>query len=84
MMHFVLAIPNSGPYHELKEFNNDLPYSCPTSTLRSDDEGIIKVPTGPRLGVTIDPAYVAKHTVCEKLATDKVCQRKQNASRSDF
>ncbi len=63
MMHFVSAIPNSGPYHEFKEFNNDLPYSCPTSTLRSDDEGAIKVPTGPGLGVTIDPAYISKHTV---------------------
>jgi hypothetical protein len=31
MMHFVSAIPNSGPYHEFKEFNNDLPYSCPTT-----------------------------------------------------
>jgi L-alanine-DL-glutamate epimerase-like enolase superfamily enzyme len=63
MMHFVSAIPNSGPYHEFKEFNNDLPYSCPTSTLRSDDDGVIKVPTGPGLGVTIDPAYVARHTI---------------------
>ena len=63
MMHFVSAIPNSGPYHEFKEFNNDLPYSCPTSTLRSDDDGVIKVPTGPGLGVTIDPAYVAKHSI---------------------
>jgi L-alanine-DL-glutamate epimerase-like enolase superfamily enzyme len=63
MMHFVSAIPNSGPYHEFKEFNNDLPYTCPTSTLRSDDEGVIKVPTGPGLGVVIDPAYIAKHTV---------------------
>ncbi len=63
MMHFVSAIPNSGPYHEFKEFNNDLPYSCSTSTLRSDDEGVIKVPTGPGLGVTIDPAYVAKHSI---------------------
>jgi L-alanine-DL-glutamate epimerase-like enolase superfamily enzyme len=63
MMHFVSAIPNSGPYHEFKEFNNDLPYRCPTSTLRSDDDGVIKVPTGPGLGVTIDPAYVAKHTI---------------------
>jgi L-alanine-DL-glutamate epimerase-like enolase superfamily enzyme len=63
MMHFVSAIPNSGPYHEFKEFNNDLPYSCPTSTLRSDDDGVIKVPTGPGLGVAIDPAYVAKHSI---------------------
>ena len=34
MMHFVSAIPNS---------------SCLTSTLRSDDDGVIKVPTGPGL-----------------------------------
>ncbi len=63
MMHFVSSIPNSGLYHEFKEFNNDLPYTCETSTLRSDSEGVITVPTGPGLGVTIDPAYIAKHTV---------------------
>jgi L-alanine-DL-glutamate epimerase-like enolase superfamily enzyme len=63
MMHFVSAIPNAGLYHEFKEFNNDLPYTCETSTLRSDSEGVITVPSGPGLGVTIDPAYVAKHTV---------------------
>ena len=63
MMHFVSAIPNSGPYHEFKEFNNELPYTCATSTLRSDSSGVIKVPTGPGVGVEIDPAYVAKHVV---------------------
>ena len=63
MMHFVSAIPNSGPYHEFKEFNNDLPYTCSTSTLRSDDNGVITVPTGPGAGVEIDPAYIAKHEV---------------------
>lgn len=63
MLHFVSAIPNSGPYHEFKEFNNDLPYECPTSTLRSDEHGVITVPTGPGMGVTIDPAYMAKHEV---------------------
>jgi L-alanine-DL-glutamate epimerase-like enolase superfamily enzyme len=65
MMHFVSAIPNSGPYHEFKEFNNDLPYTCATSTLRSDGDGVIIVPTGPGVGVEIDPAYIAKHTVVE-------------------
>jgi len=63
MMHFVSSIPNSGPYHEFKEFNNTLPYECPTSSLRSDEDGVVKVPTGPGLGVTIDPAYIAKHVV---------------------
>ena len=63
MMHFVSSIPNSGPYHEFKEFNNDLPYTCSTSTLRSSDDGVITVPTGPGVGVEIDPAYIAKHEV---------------------
>jgi L-alanine-DL-glutamate epimerase-like enolase superfamily enzyme len=63
MMHFVSAIPNSGPYHEFKEFNNVLPYHCATSTLRSDANGIIKVPTGPGFGVDIDPDFLAKCTV---------------------
>jgi L-alanine-DL-glutamate epimerase-like enolase superfamily enzyme len=63
MMHFVSAIPNSGPYHEFKEFNNDLPYTCATSTLRSDDNGVLQIPTGPGVGVEIDPAYIAKHKV---------------------
>ena len=62
-MHFVSSISNSGPYHEFKEFNNTLPYECKTSTLRSDENGVVKVPTGPGLGITIDPAYVAKHVV---------------------
>jgi L-alanine-DL-glutamate epimerase-like enolase superfamily enzyme len=67
MMHFVSAITNSGPYHEFKEFNNDLPYTCATSTLRSDDNGTIKVPTDPGVGVVIDPAYIAKHEVMKAI-----------------
>lgn len=63
MMHFVSAIPSSGPYHEFKEFNNELSYTCATSTLRSDDNGVLKIPTGPGVGVEIDPAYIAMHKV---------------------
>ena len=63
MMHFVSSIPNSGPFHEFKEFNNDMPFTCDTSTLRSDDNGVLQVPTGPGLGIEIDPAFIAKHRV---------------------
>jgi L-alanine-DL-glutamate epimerase-like enolase superfamily enzyme len=63
MMHFVSSIPNSGPYHEFKEFNNELPYHCATSTLRSDDNGVIQVPSGPGFGVEIDPDFIAKAVV---------------------
>ncbi len=63
MMHFVSSIPNSGPYHEFKEFNNELPYHCATSSLRSDDNGVIQVPSGPGFGVEIDPDFIAKAVV---------------------
>jgi len=63
MMHFVSAIPNSGPYHEFKSFNDDLPFTCATATLRSNPDGVLKVPTGPGVGVDIDPDYIKKHTV---------------------
>ena len=60
MMHFVSAVPNAGPYHEFKGFNNELPFECPSSTLESKD-GVVSVPTGPGLGIDIDPDYLAKH-----------------------
>ena len=63
MMHFVSAIANSGPYHEFKEFNNDLPYHCETSSLRSDSNGAIQVPSGPGFGVEVDPDFVKQATV---------------------
>lgn len=62
MMHFVSAVPNAGPFHEFKGFNNDMPLECPSSSLTSD-EGIVKVPTGPGAGIIIDPEYINKHQV---------------------
>lgn len=60
MMHFVSAIPNAGPYHEFKGFNNSIPMECATSRLESI-EGVITVPSGPGLGVEIDPEFIARH-----------------------
>ncbi len=62
MMHFVSALPNAGPYHEFKGFNNELPFECSTSKLESE-QGIVAVPTGPGLGISIDPDYIGKHEV---------------------
>jgi L-alanine-DL-glutamate epimerase-like enolase superfamily enzyme len=62
MMHFVAALPNAGPYHEFKGFNKTLPFTCSTSPLTSAD-GEIAVPTGPGLGIEIDPAYISKHVI---------------------
>jgi L-alanine-DL-glutamate epimerase-like enolase superfamily enzyme len=62
MMHFVSAVPNAGPYHEFKGFNNELPLECATSDLQSHG-GTVNVPTGPGAGIVIDPDFIARHQV---------------------
>src|SRR6266446_9169926 len=64
MMHFVSALPNALRYHEFKGFKSDVPFECKTSSLTSVN-GVVKVPTGPGLGVEIDPEYVKKHQAVE-------------------
>ena len=61
MMHFVSAIPNAGPYHEFKGFNTSIPFECSTSSLLSNEDGMIKVPAGPGLGIQIDQEFIEKH-----------------------
>ena len=57
--HFASCVPNAGPFQEYKGRDDSLPVSSATSPLTSV-RGIMKVPTGPGLGVTIDPSFVAK------------------------
>jgi len=60
--HFASCVPNAGPYQEFKGTDDSLPVTSDSSPLTSVG-GILKVPTGPGLGVTIDPAYVKKATI---------------------
>ncbi|MEK7678397.1 MAG: mandelate racemase/muconate lactonizing enzyme family protein [Verrucomicrobiota bacterium] len=60
MMHFVSALPNAMPHHEFKGLRTSVQFDCKTSPLKVVD-GKVKVPTGPGLGVDIDPEYVSKH-----------------------
>jgi len=62
MMHFVSALPNALPHHEFKGFNTNVVYECKTSPLQSEN-GKVKVPTGPGLGVDLDPDFVKKYEV---------------------
>lgn len=62
MLHFVSALPNAGPFHEFKGFNSNIPLECRTSGLESKN-GVVTVPSGPGLGVDIDPEFIAKHQV---------------------
>jgi L-alanine-DL-glutamate epimerase-like enolase superfamily enzyme len=61
-IHFVSAIPNAGPHHETHGLKTHVPFECPTSSLQIAD-GKITVPTGPGLGINIDPEFIKKHEV---------------------
>lgn len=60
--HFASCVPNAGPFQEYKGRDQSLPVSSETSTLQCV-KGMLTVPTGPGLGVTIDPAFIAKGTI---------------------
>ena len=58
----VSAVPNAGAHHEFKGLDTAVIFECPTSPLKIKD-GKIKVPTGPGMGVNIDPDFIKKHSV---------------------
>jgi len=54
--HFASFAPAHGPHQEYKG-TDDLPVTSPTAPLRAE-KGVVKVPSGPGLGVAFDPAFV--------------------------
>jgi len=58
--HLVSVLPNAGAHHEFKGLSTDVPFECKTLPLKVAG-GRIKVPTGPGLGVEIDPDFIKKH-----------------------
>ncbi|MBW8002182.1 MAG: mandelate racemase/muconate lactonizing enzyme family protein [Planctomycetes bacterium] len=60
MIHFISALPNAFAHHEFKGLYTHVKFECKTSQLKVVD-GKIKVPTGPGLGVEIDPDFIKKH-----------------------
>ena len=60
--HFASCVPNCGPHQEYKGDGDTAPVTCDTSSLKSQN-GMIKVPSGPGLGVKFDPAFVNKAIV---------------------
>ena len=62
---FVSALPNPVEHHEFKGFETRIPFECPTSPLTIKD-GKMKAPSGPGMGVVIDPEYVARHQVVRR------------------
>jgi L-alanine-DL-glutamate epimerase-like enolase superfamily enzyme len=58
--HLVSVLPNAGEHHEFKGLGTHVPFECKTSPLKVVG-GKIKVPTGPGLGVEIDPEFIKRH-----------------------
>jgi len=54
--HFASFAPAHGPHQEYKG-TDELPVSSPTAPLRAE-KGVVKVPSGPGLGVVFGPAFV--------------------------
>lgn len=65
MMHLVSLMPNAGDHIEFKGYEH-APVECKTSSLRLEN-GKIQVPTGPGLGVEIDPDYISKYEVVKNV-----------------
>ncbi len=59
-IHLVSVLLNAGAHHEFKGLGTQVPFECKTSPLKVVG-GKIKVPTGPGLGVDIDPGFIQKH-----------------------
>ncbi|MBI1762090.1 MAG: mandelate racemase/muconate lactonizing enzyme family protein [Acidobacteria bacterium] len=60
--HFASCVPNCGPHQEYKGEGETLPVECATSSLKSE-KGVMKIPSGPGLGVTIDPDLLKRAVV---------------------
>lgn len=60
--HFASCVDNVGPHQEYKGEDDTLPLSSSTSSLKCES-GMLKVPTGPGLGVVIDPDFISKASV---------------------
>ncbi len=55
--HFASCVPNAGPHQEYKGTGDTLPVSSATSSLASEN-GELRVPTGPGLGIDLDPSFL--------------------------
>lgn len=60
--HFASCVEDPGPYQEYKGEGDTLPVECSTSRLKSEN-GVLTVPSGPGLGVTVEGAVWKRATV---------------------
>lgn len=69
MLHLVSACPNASKYQEFDTFStrdangNQIPIIYKSGDPIISYDGVLKVPTGSGLGITIDPGYIKTHKV---------------------
>ncbi|HKX28506.1 MAG TPA: mandelate racemase/muconate lactonizing enzyme family protein [Blastocatellia bacterium] len=59
--HFASCVPNCGPHQEYKGDGDLIPVSSKTSSLKSEG-GLMKIPSGPGLGIDFDPEFLKQAT----------------------
>jgi L-alanine-DL-glutamate epimerase-like enolase superfamily enzyme len=59
VLHYASCVPNAGRFQEYKGDDDPVPFECPTSSLKTT-AGVMNVPTGPGLGIRLDPDFLAK------------------------
>lgn len=57
--HYASCVPNAGAHQEYKGEEDTLPCHSATSSLKSE-KGMLRVPSGPGLGIEIDPDFVSR------------------------
>ena len=57
--HFASCAPNCGAHQEYKGDDDTTPVSCDSSSLKSEN-GMMKIPSGPGLGIQFDPDFLSK------------------------
>lgn len=57
--HYASCVPNAGAHQEYKGEEDTLPCHSATSSLKSEN-GMLRVPSGPGLGIEIDPDFTGR------------------------
>ena len=64
VLHYASVVPNAGAHLEYKGEKDQIPYHCSTANLKPAN-GILEIPSGPGLGIEIDPEFVSDSELVE-------------------
>ena len=59
VLHYASVVPNAGPFQEYKGANKEIPFESTSGVLEAMNSQV-DVPTGPGLGVNLDPDWIGR------------------------